>query len=103
SLSASCNRVCIEIAMERSRQGVTILPLSGLQQSACDQGLHLTSAQLNLDAHKPASATVAIPAHPSGPGRDDRHALGRSGHSWSPKSDGSSPSMTVLRSSCSLL
>src|SRR5262249_22677292 len=57
--------------MERSRQGVTILPLSGLQQSACDEGLHLTSAQLDLDARKPTPATLAIAAHSLG-GRGKR-------------------------------
>jgi hypothetical protein len=66
SLSASCNWVCIEIAMERSRQGVTILPLSRLQQSACDEGPHLTSAQLDLDARKPAPAALAVMAHALG-------------------------------------
>jgi len=49
--------------MERSRQGGTILPLRGLQQSACDESVHLTSQQLHLDARNPASATLAIPAH----------------------------------------
>src|SRR5262249_13717960 len=52
--------------MERSRQGVTILPLSRLQQSAYDESINLTSPQVHLDAGKPASATLAIPAHSSG-------------------------------------
>jgi hypothetical protein len=56
----------IEISVERCRQGVTILPLSGLQQSACDEGLYLTSAQLDLDARKPTPATFAVTTHSLG-------------------------------------
>jgi hypothetical protein len=50
--------------MERRRQGVTILPPSGLQQSACDESIHLAPPQLDLDARKPTPATLAVTAHP---------------------------------------
>jgi hypothetical protein len=49
--------------MERCRQCDAILPLVGVQQSACDEGIHLVLSQLDLDARKPASASLAVPAH----------------------------------------
>ena len=66
--------------MERSRQDVTILPLSGLQQSACDEGLHLTSPQLDFDARKATSAALTVTAHALGARGEPRQVVNL-GHS----------------------
>ena len=58
--------------MERCRQGATILPLGRFQQSACDESVHLTSPQLDLDAGKATPAALTVAAHTFG-GRGRAH------------------------------
>jgi hypothetical protein len=54
------------MSMERCRQCDAILPLVGVQQSACDEGIHLASPQLDLDARKATPAALTVAAHALG-------------------------------------
>jgi hypothetical protein len=66
--------------MERCRQCDAILPLVEVQQSACDESIHLPSPQLDLDAQKPTLAALAVAAHPFG-GRGEPRQVRDLGHS----------------------
>jgi len=60
--------------MERCRYSATILPLGGFQQSTCDEGVHFSSPQLDLDARKGTPAPLAVKAHALG-GRGEPLAM----------------------------
>ena len=61
--------------MERRRQGPSILALGGFQQFACDETVHLTSPQLDLDARKSTPAPLAVTAHALGARGEPRQVV----------------------------